>query len=54
MVGFTEVGRNYLFTQLDEFLAIVVSESTVKCFEIFLSEAQFLAERIAFGSHWVL
>lgn len=32
MVGFTEVGQNYLFTQLDEFLAIEVSESTVKIF----------------------
>lgn len=44
VVGFPEVRRYYLFTQLAAFfLAIEASESTVKRSEVFPSEAQFFS-----------
>ena len=54
MAGFPEVWRNYLFTQLAAFPAVEVSESTVKCFKLFASEAQFLVGSIALGWDWIL
>lgn len=52
--GFPEVWRNYLFIQLAAFPAVEASEITVKCFELFPSEAQFLAGSIALGWDWIL
>jgi len=49
VTGFPEVWRNYLFTQLVAFPALEVSENTVKWFELFPSEVQFLAGSIALG-----
>lgn len=54
MAGFPKVWRNYFFTQLASFPAVEVSESTVKCFELFPSEAQFLAASIALGWDGIL
>lgn len=46
MVGFPEVRRYYLFTQLGTFLAVEASESTFKCSEIFPSDAQFFSREL--------